>query len=299
MALVDPAIGLDGGQTVPRTVAAAARASRRVHLSVIEWAAAIWLTLLILGAVLAPVLPLKDHLYQDFAHLREGPSWSHPFGTDASGRDLLARVVWGARPSLLLGLLSVAVGMVVGGAIGVAAGFIRGGFDRVVSIVVDAMLSIPGLVLLMAMTTIFGRNLVTLTFGLALLTLAPFIRLARAQSLTVSEQTFVSAARVLGTRRRRIVVIDVVPNVVPALAAYAVLLIGLVIVAEGALSFLGVGVPPPSPSWGAMIAAGRPDLETDPLIPFVPSAVMFISVLSIYVVGERLQKRFQFRESRL
>lgn len=287
--------------TSEQTVRAAARRprllSRMRRLTIVERIALGWLVLVVGAAALAPLLPLQDRFFQDFRSLADGPSWGHPLGTDANGRDLLARTVWGARVSLLLGLLAVGGGMVVGGAIGIAAGYLRGTFEQVVLVLVDALLSIPALVLLMAMTVVFGRNFGTLTVGLMIITIPAFTRLARAQSLTVSERPFVLAARVLGVRRRRILGVEIMPNVVPALAAYAVLLLALVIVAEGSLSFLGVGIPPPNPSWGSMIAAGRVELETAPHIAFVPAATMFVSVLSIYVLGERLQQRLQFRES--
>jgi peptide/nickel transport system permease protein len=266
-------------------------------LDLLEALALIWLTVLVLAAILAPWLPLKDPLRQDFKQLRQAPSWSHLLGTDANGRDLLARSVFGARISLLIGAGSVIAGTVVGGGIGIIAGFVKGIFDKIVSVIVDALLSVPGLVLLMALTVVLGRSLPTLLIGLTVLSLAPMVRLARARSMVASQQTYVTASRIIGVPRREILWLDVVPNAVPTLAAYGVLLFALLIVAEGSLSFLGVGIPPPSPSWGAMIAAGRDDLASSPLISLVPGLFMVISVLAIYLLGDRLQKALDARES--
>jgi peptide/nickel transport system permease protein len=294
MALLDPVV-------VTTPTAPGVRRGRLVrylkNLDTLEMIALVWLVLLVLAAVLAPLLPLKDPLRQDFKRLAESPSMAHPLGTDANGRDLLARSIYGARISLLIGVTSVFGGMVIGGGVGIIAGYVRGTFDKLTSILVDALLSIPGIVLLMAMTAALGRSLPTLIVGLTILTIAPMVRLARSQSMVSSQQTYVTAARVIGVRRRRILWVDIVPNAVPTLAAYAVLLFALVIVAEGSLSFLGIGVPPPSPSWGAMIAAGRDDLETSPMIALVPSAAMVISVLAIYVLGERIQRSLNARDS--
>jgi peptide/nickel transport system permease protein len=294
MALADPLV-VERGFGVTET--RGGRARRLRELDTLELVALAWLVLLVTAALLAPWLPLEDPLRQDYARLAEGPSWAHPLGTDASGRDLLARTIYGARVSLLVGVTAVVCGTLIGGAIGIIAGYIKGGFDRTVSVFVDAMLSIPGLVLLMAMTAALGRSLPTLIAGLTILTVAPMVRLARSQALVSSQQTYVLAARVIGVRRRRILYADVVPNAVPTLAAYAVLLFALVIVAEGSLSFLGIGVPPPAPSWGAMIAAGRDDLDESPLIATVPSVAMVVSVLCIYVIGERLQRSLHARDS--
>lgn len=263
------------------------------------WISMVWLLLVIIAAVLAPWLPLDDPERSDFAAIAATPSSEHWLGTDAVGRDTLSRTVFGARISLVVGLVSVALGMTAGSLFGLAAGYLRGRTETLVMIVTDAMLAFPAIVLLLALMAVLGQSLRNLILGLAVLSVPTFVRLARASSLVLSQQEFVLAARAYGSGTRRVILREIVPNVVPPMFAYGFVVIPVVIVAEGSLSFLGLGVPPPAPSWGAMIANGRADLTASPHVSLTPAMIMFLTVLAFNVVGERLRKRFDVKEAAL
>ena len=161
------------------------------------------------------------------------------------------------------------------------------------------MLAFPGLVLIIAIVAILGANLTNLILGLAILSVPTFIRLSRAATLVVAQREFVLAARAYGCRPLRIIAREIAPNVVLPVAAYAFIMVGVFIVVEGSLSFLGLGIPPPTPSWGGMIAGGRTELLRFPHISLFPAAVMFLTVLSINYIGERTRKQFEVKESNL
>lgn len=258
-----------------------------------------WLALIIVAAVFANLLPLQNPDEADFAAIAQGPGSSHLLGTDEIGRDILSRVIFGARISLIVGVVSVVLGMVVGGMLGLLAGYLRGAAERVVMLLTDSLLAFPALVLLLCLAAVFGSNLPTLITGLAILTVPTFIRLTRANSLVVSNREYVMAAKAYGSGTFRVILRDVVPNVTMPILAYSFVVMGVVIVAEGSLSFLGLGIPGPTPSWGSMIAGGRRDLATEPHIALIPGAVMFFTVLAFTVIGERYRRRFDTRAGAL
>lgn len=260
------------------------------------WVSLTWICVLTAAAVFAGVLPLRDPNRADFSRIAEGPSWTYWFGTDEVGRDIFARVIHGARVSLLIGIASVILGMVVGGMLGMIAGYLKGRAEGVIVTITDALLAFPALVLLLTLAAVFGQNLPTLVLGLALLTVPTFIRLTRANTLVISQREFVVAARAYGSRSLRVMMRDVAPNVIMPLMAYCFIIAGVVIVAEGSLSFLGLGLPPPTASWGGMIAGGRIDLDTKPHIVLMPGMVMFLTVLAFTMVGEHLRRNFDVRE---
>lgn len=263
------------------------------------WLALAWLVVALVASVAADVLPLPSATQGDFSALSERPSTAHLLGTDAQGRDLLARIVYGARVSLTVGVAAVVVGLLVGSGLGVVAGYFRGGTERVIASLADAVLSFPALVLLLGLGAVLGPSMRTLVIGLALVTVPAFIRLTRASSMQVSQQEFVVAARTTGAGSIRVMLREVVPNVAPGALAYGFIIVAIVIVAEGALSFLGLGVPPPTPSWGGMIAEGRTSLGQSPHITLVPSAALFLTVFAFNVLGDQLRARFDVRESTL
>lgn len=263
------------------------------------WVAWTWLGAIVLAAILAPLLPLWDPAVPDYANVFGGITPRHWLGGDTLGRDTFSRVVYGARASLLVGLCAVALGAFVGGLLGMLAGYFGGRVDRVLSVVTDVVLAFPGLVLIIAVVAILGASLPNLIAGLAVLSVPTFIRLARAATLSVAQREFVLAARAYGCGPWRIIVREIAPNVALPVAAYGFIMVGTFIVVEGSLSFLGLGIPPPTPSWGGMIAAGRVELLTFPHISLFPAAVLFLTVLSINYVGERIRRRFEVRESQL
>ncbi|WP_052711037.1 ABC transporter permease [Pseudofrankia sp. DC12] len=268
------------------SVDAAAVPPRRRRPSVVRTVAAAWVLLVVGMAVLAPVLPLPGYAQGSLAIARP-PSAHHLLGTDQLGRDMLSRVVSGAQTSLLVGVLSVGLALVVGVALGLVAGYYGGKADAVVTAVGDVILSVPGLVFLMVISALAGSSVRTLVIGIALFTFPTFMRLARANTMTFARREFVLAAQGLGARDARVMRREVLPNVLPSVLAYAFAALGLVLVIEGSLSFLGLGVQPPRPSWGNMIADGRPFLSSRPHIVLIPAVTLFLTVLACNALAER------------
>jgi peptide/nickel transport system permease protein len=262
------------------------------------WLAVGWIGLVVLLALLAPILPIRpyDEIEPESRLMRPFTSFSEPLGTDELGRSLLSRVIWGARVSLTIGLLAVAIGMTVGTMLGIVAGYLRGPVDRILAVLADAMIAFPPLVLLLAVVTILNRNLVNLTIALAILIVPSFFRLARGNTLVISEREYITAAVVMGAGRFRIITREILPNVVLTLLAYAPVVIALVIIAEGSLAFLGLSLPPPRPSWGQMINVGRKRLETDLHLTYVPGTAMVLTVLAFNWVGRGLRTIYDPRQ---
>jgi peptide/nickel transport system permease protein len=257
-----------------------------------------WLALLAAGSLLLPLLPVAE--YKDPSASLDAPVLAgagvlaeHPLGTNRFGLDLLGRVLYGARVSLLVAGSAALLGMVVGGVLGLLAGDRRGWLDRVIGVFTNALLAVPGLVLLIAVVTVVGRSHPSRAIALGVLTIPINLRLARATTLSVSQREFVVAARTLGTTRRRILVRELAPLVARPLLAYLFVLIPLLVVADASLAFLELGTPQPEPTWGNMIAEGQNGVfEDHPHIVLVPSAAMFLTVFSLDVVAERLRARF-------
>lgn len=273
--------------------------ARRGRTPIGWWLAWTWLVAVVGAAVLAPLLPLWDPAVPDYNAVFSGITPQHWLGGDTLGRDTLSRVVYGARASLLVGICAVGSGAVVGGVLGMLAGYLGGRTERVLALVTDVVLAFPGLVLIIAMVAVLGASLTNLIIGLAILSVPLFIRLTRATTLVVAQREYVRAARAYGCRTIRIIAREITPNVVLPVAAYAFIMVGTFIVVEGSLSFLGLGIPPPTPSWGGMIAAGRSELLDYPHISLFPAAVMFLTVLSINYIGERTRALFEVKESNL
>jgi peptide/nickel transport system permease protein len=253
--------------------------------------ASAWLIVLASLAAIAPWLALDDPARIDLSSRNAAPGPAHWLGTDALGRDLLARVLHGARVSLLVGLAAPAIGLALGGAIGLLAGFRRGWLDRIVGVLVDALLAFPALILALIVGVYVGRGVGSMIATLAVLSVPACARVARSAALAVSQLEYVEAARAGGSSELRILWRHVIPNALPRLATFALLLIAVMIVVEGALGFLGLGVAPPAPSWGGMIAEGRAQLEDAPHVCLAPAAALFATVLALNVLGESLYGR--------
>ena len=270
------------------------------RLGPLFWIAVGWLVLVSLLALLAPWLPIKD---PDAYYLVRGerppyaPSATHWFGTDQDARDMFARTIFGARVSLVIGFVAIAFGMLVGGTTGVVAGYLRGRTDRIVSFVFIVFLSFPSLVLAILITALLDRGLVTIALTLGVLAVAPVGRLARATTLSFAEREFVTAARAIGAGDRRIIIRELLPNVVIPMGALALLGMAVAIVAEGGLAFLGLSVEK-GPTWGKLIliGAGSRELEKSPWIAFGPIIILFITVLSLNYAGDRVRSYFDVRE---
>jgi len=253
------------------------------------WLALAWIALIVLAATLADVLPLPSPTDMDMLERRAPPSAAHWLGTDRLGRDMLARLIHGARISLTVAILAPLIGLIIGGALGILAGYFRGPLETVVVGGVDVLLAFPPLVLALAVTAYLGQTLANLTYVIGILSIPAFTRVARAATLSLAKREFILAARAMGATELRILVRELLPNVILPLMAFFLLAVAVTIVVEGALSFLGLGVPPPAPSWGGMIGEGRESLEVAPRIAFLPALFMFVTVLSFNVVGDTLR----------
>jgi len=266
------------------------------------WLCITWLGGLVIVALLAPVLPIEDPTEFRVGPSNEGPSWAHWFGTDKAGRDVFARAVWGARISLVVGAFAISFGLVVGGTLGMLAGFLRGWVDQIISFIFFAVLSFPALVLAILIVTSVERSLQTVSLTLGILSVAPVGRLARAQTLVFAEREFVQAARVIGAKNGRIIVKELLPNVLIPMGALALLGMGIAIVAEGGLAFLGLSVAGEdagSLSWGKIINESRSirDLQNIPHVAFSIIGVMFLTTLSLNFAGDRVREYTDVRET--
>jgi len=264
------------------------------------WLAIGWVALIVLLALFAPVLPLKDPNV-NFIQRGEAPPYSpsaeHWFGTDQDARDMFSRTVYGARVSLVVGFVAIAAGMIIGGTLGMVAGFLRGTFDRIVSFVFLVLLSFPALVLAILITSLLNRSLFTISVTLGILAIAPVGRLARAATLVFAEREFVMAARTIGAKPSRILVRELLPNVVIPMGALALLGMAVAIVAEGGLAFLGLSVEKGS-TWGKLILNGSNSrvLESAPWVAFAPIIVLFLTVAALNFAGDRLRDYFDVKE---
>ncbi|MFN0026206.1 MAG: ATP-binding cassette domain-containing protein [Acidimicrobiales bacterium] len=247
----------------------------------------VWLGAVGLAALGASWLPL-DPGAQDLRNGRAGPSWSHPFGTTRLGEDLLARVVHGSRVSVIVAVVATMVGLAVGSALGVAAGSLRRWVDAAVMVVVDAAAAFPALVLALALVLFRGPGLVTVTCTLALLAIPSFARVARSATVDVTQRDHVLAARASGSGAWRIMSREVLPNIAAAVGGYALIMAGVIILVEGSLSFLGLGVGTDKTSWGQLVAAGQADLDRAPQLSLLPAAVLCLTVAALAQLGEGL-----------
>ncbi len=268
---------------------AAAPSRRRRRLGPLFWAAAGWMLLVFAVALFADLLPLPSPTDMDMLERRASFSAAHWLGTDGFGRDELARLIYGARVSLFVGLCAPVISLTIGGALGLLAGYFRGRFETLVVGSMDVLLAFPPLILALAITAYLGQSIPNLTLILGVLGIPAFMRVARAATLTLARREFVIAAEALGASHARILLRELLPNVVLPLLAFFLLGVAVIIVAEGALSFLGLGVPPPTASWGSMIGEGRESLEVAPQLAFLPAIAMFLTVLSFNLVGDTLR----------
>ena len=260
------------------------------------WAAIGWVALVTVAALLAPWLPIADPDAISGPRLG-GPSWDNWFGTDPNGRDMFARTIWGARVSLMVGFVSIVLGFLIGGMVGLVSGYLRGLTDSILSFMVFVMLSFPSLVLFLLIISIVGQGLWVVCMVLSVLVVPSVARLARAITIAFSEREFVAAARLLGATNRRVMVREILPNVLIPMSALLLLGLGLTIIGEGGLAYLNLSVADGF-SWGKMINLGAAPrtLRTAPWVAFFPIGAMFLTVLSLNWAGDRLRHHFDIRE---
>jgi peptide/nickel transport system permease protein len=239
-----------------------------------------------------PGTTVRETILQNSSDEEKTP-YTYWLGTDTMGRDQTSRIVYGARISLSVGLLAPMIGLLIGGLLGCLAGYFRGSLESTIVAVMDIILAFPGLVLLLAVTFYLGASLQNLIFSLGFLTIPAFCRVARAKTLALSGLEFVQAARLTGAGDMAILLREIIPNVIVPVAIYGLLVVAFMIMAEGALSFLGLGIPAPTSSWGGMIAEGKEVLDESPHVSMIPAAMMFLTVVSFNLLGDSLRSYFE------
>jgi peptide/nickel transport system permease protein len=265
------------------------------------WLCIAWLVAIVLAAILAPWLPLKDPdanlVNRDLGRPPYPPSGEFWFGSDQDARDIFSRTIFGARVSLTVGFVAIGCGMLIGGSLGILAGYFRGWWDRAISFVFVVLLSFPSLVLAILITTLLDRGLLTISLTLGFLAIAPVGRLARATTIQYAEREFVVAARTLGAKHPRIIIRELLPNVVIPMGALALLGMAVAIVAEGSLAFLGLSVQKQE-TWGKLIllGSGSKTLQDSPWVAMAPIFILFLTVVSLNYAGDKVRAYFDVKE---
>ncbi|MGH9305961.1 MAG: ABC transporter permease [Acidimicrobiales bacterium] len=268
-------------------------------LGIAFWVAVTWVAINIIMAIIAPLLPLHPITPVGSLVPNQGPGLHHLLGTDDLGRDLFSRVVYGARVSLVVGFASIFVGLIIGGGLGLMAGFFRGRVDLVANAVANIFLAFPALIFLLALVTFWGATLFHVTLAIGLLSIAPLFRVVRGSTIIYSERDFVLASRTLGAKNGRIMIKEILPNIIPTSLAFGLIGVAVAIVAEGGLAFLGLSVPAPTATWGSMISEGEAFLQQDPFISLWPALAMFILVFALNSAADRLRAYFDIKEGGL
>jgi len=278
--------------TVPAAPPEASPARRALRRLVRRRGAMVGLALVVffvLMAILAPWISPHDPLATSWSMVRKAPSAGYWFGTDEIGRDVLSRVIWGARASLLAGVVSVCISLLVGVPVGLVAGYLGRWPDMIISRIADAMLACPFLILAIALAAFLGPSLTNAMIAIGIAATPVFIRLTRAQVLAVKVEDYVEAARAVGNSHLRIALRHILPNVVAPLIVQATLAIAAAIIAEASLSFLGLGQQPPAPSWGSMLNTAKNYVENAPWMAVWPGVSIFLLVLSFNLLGDGLR----------
>ena len=246
-----------------------------------------WLVALLIGMIVLPPLLNLDSQDPSVAAKLAGPSGEHLLGADNLGRDLLARVLSGAHISLAIGFGSVLIAALVGIPIGMFSAYLGGKFSAVATFAIDVVLAFPGLILALALTAFLGASFTSVLVAITVPMIPVFARLAKIQAASVLQREYVEASRVIGTPMLSILRRDVLPNIAESMIAFALVSVGTAIMIEAGLSFLGLGVPPPQPSWGSMISEGQKYLETGPQMIIVPGAFLVLTIISLNLLSDR------------
>jgi len=247
------------------------------------------LLVLILAAVAAPWLAPYGPATPDYDNVLAGPSWLHLCGTDTFGRDIFSRVLWGGRISLTVGFVSVALGGLVGVALGLAAGFFGGALGSLIMRVMDVLLAFPGILLAIGVVALLGPGITNVIYAIAVFSVPVFARLVRGSTLALKQTLYVQAARSIGVRAPLLMLRHILPGTLPSVIVYSSLRVGTSILTAAALSFIGLGAPPPSPEWGAMLAEGRSYLGVADQIMLFPGLAIFVTVLAFNLLGDGLR----------
>ena len=250
----------------------------------------------VLMAVFAAWIAPQDPVATDWGAIRKAPTAAHWFGTDEIGRDVLSRVIWGTQASLLAGLISVSISLLLGVPIGLAAGFLGGWVDALISRVTDAFLACPFLILAIALAAFLGPSLSNAMIAIGVSATPVFVRLTRAQVLNVKVEDYVEAARAVGNPPWRIAWVHVLPNIAAPLTVQATLAVAAAVIAEASLSFLGLGQQPPAPSWGSMLNTAKNYIDNAPWMAIWPGLAIFVFVLAFNLLGDGLRDALDPRQ---
>ncbi|MEM8731619.1 MAG: ABC transporter permease [Pseudomonadota bacterium] len=253
-------------------------------------------TFFVLVAAMAPLLPIFDPTATDWLAVRQAPSGKHPFGTDEIGRDVLSRMIWGAQASLMAGVVSVGIAVLLGVPLGVLAGYLRGWTDATISRITEALLAAPFLILAIALAAFLGPSLTNAMIAIGLSAMPIFIRLARAQTMAVMTEDYVESAHAIGLGHRALIWRYILPNIFPPILVQSTLTIATAIIAEASLSFLGLGQQPPAPSWGSMLNIAKNFLEQAPWMALYPGIAIFLVVLGFNLLGDGLRDALDPRD---
>jgi peptide/nickel transport system permease protein len=294
--MTDATLPLLSGTAPDELESPARRALRRLMARKGAVAGCVVIAAFVVMALAAPFIAPYDPVATSWTLVRKAPSALHWFGTDDLGRDILSRVIYGARASLVAGAISVGIALGIGVPLGLLAGY-RGGFiDALISRITDAMLACPFLILAIALAAFLGPSLGNAMIAIGISTIPIFVRLTRGQTMSVKVEDYVEAARAMGNPRWRIALFHILPNIMPALLVQATLSIASAIIAEAALSFLGLGQQPPAPSWGSMLNAAQRFLTNAPWMALWPGLAIFLVVLSLNLVGDGLRDALDPRQ---
>jgi glutathione transport system permease protein len=262
---------------------------RRFRRKRIPTAAGVVILLIVLASVLAPWIAPYLPAEPDYNNILAGPSWGHPFGTDAYGRDILSRVIWGGRISLTVGFVSVALGGTAGVLLGLVSGYAGGLTDAALMRFCDVLLAFPGILLAIGIVAVLGPGVTNVIYAVAVFSVPVFARLVRGSTLGLKQAVYVQAARSIGVRRIPLVLRHILPGTLPGVIVYASLRVGSAILVAAALSFIGLGAQPPSPEWGAMLAEGRNYLGVADQMTLFPGLAIFVTVLAFNLLGDGLR----------
>lgn len=271
---------------------------RRLAQSKLAMGGTIYVALFIVVGIIAPFITPHDPMTQNYEALNQAPSLAHPFGTDNYGRDVFSRVIYGTRYALLLGVVIIGIQMVIGVGLGLIAGYYEGYVESVIMRIVDISLSIPGIVLALAIAGMLGGGLMPLIVAISLVGWRGFTRIVRGDVKSVIEEDYIDAARSSGVPDRWIILKHVLPNVSSSIIVYATLTMPTVILWSAALSFLGMGVHPPTPEWGALIADGRGDLQSAWWISTFPGFAIMATIIAFNAIGDGLRDALDPKQAR-
>ena len=263
--------------------------ARTFNVNKTSWVGLALLVLVVAAAVFAPLLSAHDPLVQNVALQLTGPSAEHIVGTDEYGRDIWARLLYGARVSLTIGIASTAIAMLVGSTIGLLAGWYGGRFDAVVMQVMDVLLSFPALILGLIVVAMLGATTTNIIFAIALTSIPPFARIARAPTIVLRQREYVEACRSLGFSDARILIVHILPNIMAEILVMGSLWLANAIRTEASLAFIGLGIKPPTPTWGGMIRSGFENILDGPWLAIVPSVAILIVIFALNLLGDGLR----------